>query len=90
MSTGNLYEWLQTPLGKYVIEREQQYLDEAVADIFGFNAMQISLPQCDFLRASRIPLRFTVAPDGCARISAIGEELPIATQSKDLVVLPHV
>ena len=90
MSTGNLYEWLQSPLGKYVLEREQQYLDEAVVDIFGFNAMQLGLGQCAFLRTSRIPLRFTVAPDGGANISALGEELPIATQSMDLVVLPHV
>ena len=38
--------------------------DGAVADVFGFNALQLGLPQYDFLRANRIPLHCRVAPPG--------------------------
>jgi SAM-dependent methyltransferase len=83
-------QWFTSPLGAYVLEREQQYCDEVVADIFGFNAMQIGLTQYDFLRASRIPLRFSLGPEPDARLRALEQALPVATQSMDLVVLPHV
>ena len=85
-----LTEWFQSPLGAYVMAREQAYFDEVVADIFGFNAMQFGLPAHDFLRASRMPLKFSVAPESGGILRATGEALPVATQSMDLVILPHV
>ena len=85
-----LTEWFQSPLGAYVMAREQAYFDEVVADIFGFNAMQFGLPAHDFLRASRMPLKFSVAPESGGILRAMGEALPVATQSMDLVILPHV
>ena len=39
-------------------------MDNAIADVFGFNALQLGLPQCDFLHASRIPLRQKAAEAG--------------------------
>jgi SAM-dependent methyltransferase len=122
MARSTLSEWFATPLGAYVLAREQAFCDEVVADIFGFNALQLGHPQLDFLRASRMPLRFavanepvalmpskkdqqvtairpadTVAPQaqtcterGPALVRGRGAELPVATQSMDLVLLPHV
>jgi len=52
-------EWFDTPLGKHLLFRERRYFDHAVSDVFGFNAVQVGLPQIDFLRNSRIPLRLT-------------------------------
>ena len=46
--------WLSTPLGEYLKEREQAYFDETVADIFGFHALQIGLPECPLLAQSRM------------------------------------
>jgi SAM-dependent methyltransferase len=86
----NLSDWFKTPLGAYVLEREQAYFDEVVADIFGFNALQYGLVEHDFLRANRMSLRLKVNPCEGADVRAHGEALPIATQSMDLVVLPHV
>jgi SAM-dependent methyltransferase len=86
----NLSDWFKTPLGAYVLEREQAYFDEVVADIFGFNALQYGLVEHDFLRANRMSLRLRVNPSEGAAVRAHGEALPIATQSMDLVVLPHV
>ena len=34
-----LAEWFATPLGRYLLEREQAQFDRTVADIFGFHAI---------------------------------------------------
>jgi SAM-dependent methyltransferase len=91
MPTANsLAEWLDTPQGRYLLAREQEYFDRSVTDIFGFNALQIGLPQHDFLRASRMPMRATAAPEIGAQVLAEFDELPIETGSLDLALLPHV
>ena len=86
----NVAEWLETPLGRYLVQREQHYFDEAVADIFGYNAFQVGMPEIDLLRASRIPLRVRVGPGGAVDMRADFRDLPIASSSADLVLLPHV
>lgn len=82
-------EWFATPLGQYLLGREQSYFDNAVADVFGYNAFQLGPPDIDFLRASRIPLRCRVNAAGAAGLRADFRDLPIASNSADLVVLPH-
>ncbi len=82
--------WLATPLGRYVLESELKYVDETVADVFGFNALQLGLPEHDFLRASRIPFKCRVAPAGPVGLRARFRDLPIASNSIDLLLLPHV
>ena len=89
-SANSLAEWLATPQGKYLLAREQEYFDRSVTDIFGFNALQVGLPQHDFLRASRMPLRFTAAGEVGAQILLQPEELPFESGSVDLAMLPHV
>jgi SAM-dependent methyltransferase len=56
MSIQGFEDWLNTPSGQYVLNWEQQKHDLLVADIFGFNAVQLSLPTHDFLRANSIDL----------------------------------
>jgi SAM-dependent methyltransferase len=95
-----LSEFLCSPPGRYVLDWEQQQLDAAVADIFGYHAMQLGLPEIDALRENRMQLRFCAADrqlpaganDGERRVAIINryEELPIATHSIDLVVMPHI
>lgn len=86
----NLHDWFKTPLGRYLLSREQTCVDRMVSDVFGFNALQIGLPQVDFLRASRIPFRFTVDAEGNVQLRSDPCNLPVASQSIDLLVLPHV
>ena len=83
-------QWFETTLGGYVLAREQAYLDETVSDIFGFNALQLGLPQHDLLRTSRIPLRLNLDVHQPARIISDFNHLPIASQSIDLALMPHV
>lgn len=88
-SADSLAAWLNTPQGKYLLAREHEYFDRSVADIFGFNALQLGLPQHDFLRASRMPLRMTAAPEIGAQVLVEFEELPFDPGSIDLALLPH-
>jgi SAM-dependent methyltransferase len=83
-------EWFATPLGQYLVAREQDYFDRAVADVFGYNAFQLGLVETDLLRASRIALRVRVDFAGAVQIRADVRDLPIASNSVDLVLLPHV
>ncbi|MBL8482809.1 MAG: class I SAM-dependent methyltransferase [Rhodocyclaceae bacterium] len=91
MSISAVREWLDTPLGGYAMEWEQARYDQAVVDIFGFNAVQIGLPEFDLLRANRMPLQLRCAATAADVQLALDEtQLPFAAQSIDLVVLPHV
>jgi SAM-dependent methyltransferase len=85
-----LSKWFHTPAGRYILDWEQGQFDSAVDDVFGFNAVQIGLPGIDFLRQSRIALKVRAGLDaGCTLVAENGR-LPLASQSIDLVVLPHV
>lgn len=95
-----LSEFLRSPAGQYVLDWEQLQLDTAVVDIFGYHALQLGLPDIDALRENRMPLRFCAAnrvPEapsstGHPKVTVINryEELPFATHSIDLVVMPHI
>jgi len=54
--------WLQTAPGRYLLGWEQQRLDQAVADLFGYHALQMGLPALDGLRANRMPHRWVASP----------------------------
>jgi len=81
---------MQTPLGRYLLERERAYIDRTVTDLFGYNALQIGFPEIDLLRANRMPLRATVDRATGAQLRADGAALPVVSASVDLVLLPHV
>ncbi|MGZ5596901.1 MAG: class I SAM-dependent methyltransferase [Usitatibacter sp.] len=89
MATNTLQDWFTTPLGQYLLEKEQAYLDDVTPDIFGFHALQLGLAEFDLLRESRIAHRVRVDASGHPGLYAKSHELPIATQSVDLVVMPH-
>src|SRR5258706_15674027 len=90
MATNSLQGWFEAPLGRYLLDKEREYLDDVTPDIFGFHALQLGLPDIDLLRATRIAHRMRVSHVGRPDVYAKGHELPFATQSIDLVVLPHV
>ena len=90
MSIPGLDEWLASPQGRYVVNWELARTDGVVSDIFGFNAVQLGLPAIDFLRANRIPLRQRVGDHGDVQLRCDLQQLPLASASVDLVVLPHV
>lgn len=88
----DLGSWLQTAPGRYLLAWEQQRLDLAVSDRFGFHALQLGMPMIEGLRANRMPYRWvaseTAGVPGAA-LTCDFDALPLANQSIDLVVLPH-
>lgn len=88
-----LQDWFESPAGAYLLAWEQQQFDTAVADIFGYHALQLGLPAFDALAANRMPHRWlaTVHGAGAARAAVLADyaALPFPEASLDLVVLPH-
>jgi SAM-dependent methyltransferase len=85
--------WLQTASGRCLLEWEQRCLDEAVADAFGFHALQLGLPEIVALRANRMPQRWLAdesSSDARVVLRCESDALPFPADSIDLVVLPHV
>ncbi|MDO5290296.1 MAG: methyltransferase domain-containing protein [Pseudomonadota bacterium] len=102
MST--LHDWFQTPPGQYVLAWERARFDAALADVFGYHALQIGLPDIDALAANRMPHRWLgvatppvagasaePAAPAAQRLALVTDAtaLPFASGSLDLVVLPH-
>jgi SAM-dependent methyltransferase len=90
MSIPDVESWLASPQGRYVLDWERPKVDHTIADVFGFNALQLGLPQCDLLAESRIALRRKVGPEGPVDVVADLAQLPFDSATIDLVVLPHV
>jgi SAM-dependent methyltransferase len=100
-----LQRWLETSPGEYLRAWEQQAFDAAVADAFGFHALQLGLPELTALRDNRMPHRWlataslpvlhgattetTVAGPNVVALHCDFEALPFPNSSIDLVVLPH-
>lgn len=90
MANQYLSEWLDSPQGRYLLAWEQACFDRRVADVFGYNALQVGLPEFDFLASSRIARHFACASRGPAQVINKTYALPFASSSLDLVILPHV
>jgi SAM-dependent methyltransferase len=86
----SLSGWLATPQGAYVLGWELVQFDSAVDDVFGYRAVQVGLPEVDFLRQNRIQFRFTLALEPGAALAADPLQMPLESQSVDLLALPHV
>ncbi|MBX3645371.1 MAG: methyltransferase domain-containing protein [Rubrivivax sp.] len=95
-----LASWLQTPPGQCLLHWEQQQIDQAVTDVFGYHALQLGLPQLQGLRSNRMPHRWLAAetvvdelahapPAATAALHCHFDALPFPNQSLDLVLLPH-
>jgi SAM-dependent methyltransferase len=97
-----LAQWLHSPVGRYLLEWEQRHLDTVVADLFGFHALQLGLPELDALRANRMPHRWVAdenpqlavdseapLPRAAVALRLDFDALPFDSASLDLVVLPH-
>lgn len=87
------HAWLATPLGAALLEVEQRVLADALADVFGFELLQVGEwgRGADLCAAARTQRRWHVAPhaSGVRAVRADFAALPIATGSVEAVLLPH-
>ena len=72
-----LTRWLQTPAGRYLLGWEQAHLDAAVADIFGYHALQLGLPELQALRSNRMPHRWVATESA----QCLAQAAPVADES---------
>lgn len=85
-------EWFDSALGARVLDCERRVMEKALAQLFGFFLVQVGHwgPKDCFLGSSRVATRAIVAPEGegvAARCDPA--ELPFASDSVDVIVLPH-
>jgi SAM-dependent methyltransferase len=91
----SLGPWLSTPAGQYLLGWEQAQVDAAVADVFGYHALQLGLPQLQALRANRMPHQWLAVahdsmgehpqPAGRAALTSLGaasKPLPEPSQAQ--------
>jgi len=83
-----ILSWLDTPIGAYLLAQERFVFDDVVSNIFGFNALQLGFLQADLLRNSRIPFALR-ASEAQGDFLCETQQLPISSNTMDLVLLPH-
>ena len=91
--------WFATPPGRYLLAWERARFDAAVANLFGYHALQLGLPELDTLRDNRMPHRWLALPEEMAgtpvapargvALVTHAAALPFGANSLDLLVLPH-
>lgn len=91
-----LRRWYKRPFGEHLDSLDQQQLDEILPNLFGYHIAQIGLTgERDLLRSSRISHHFVCdfLAEEClnqAGCKTAPECLPLASDSIDVLVLPHV
>jgi SAM-dependent methyltransferase len=95
-----LQRWYGSPLGQRLQQREKAVLDQVLPNLFGFHLLQVGQPAAgDLLSASRIvhrmvmeevgPLRGGAQQMGTERFRGRSEQLAVASDSIDVLLLPH-
>ena len=89
----NVHDWLQTPLGAALLQREVRVMEEALDGIFGEECLQLGVwgDQRTFTRFTRTQRCAVIADSPHGEPSAVGEyhRLPLDSDSIDVILLPH-
>lgn len=94
-SRAGLRRWYGEPLGRRLFEIEQRKLDAILPNLFGYHLLQVGcMVDEDMLGASRISHRIVVDVADGSSVAVIclqgqPDRLPVASDSVDVVVLPH-
>ena len=95
---GQLRAWFATPPGRRLLLAEMEQMGRVLPNLFGYHLLQVGLlGDVDMLSASRVRNRLILDVDGnpgtggaAASIRACADALPVASDSVDVVVLPHL
>jgi len=92
-----LQSWYRTDLGQLLASHEYAVLSEVLPNLFGYHLMQVGrLCDNDWLESSRILHRAVMdfqAPrvaSGDQRLFGVPDDLPLQSDSIDVLVLPHI
>ena len=96
MTRNELRAWYLHGAGSLLLEAELAQMDEVLQNLFGYHLLQIGRPHDkDLLASSRISHRIVLDDDiergdcSATLLRSALDELPIASDSIDVVVLPH-
>lgn len=82
-----LQQWLlHTPSGRETLRKERLFFMQNVNKIFGRNSLQIGLSDINLLHGNKIINHFTINVD----LQADLRFLPLASDSINLIICPHV
>ncbi len=92
-----LRQWYRTSLGVRLQQREQELIGQVLPNLFGYHLLQVGQPMdSDLLVSSRIKHRMVtdeVLPqygsEGAESYLSQNDQWPIASDSLDVVLLPH-
>jgi len=92
----NMDRWGLHPHGRYLLDIERHYLDEALPKFFGYHLLQVGGPVSEpYLDSSLI--NHHIRLDNVERndfegsaVNSLYDELPFSPDSIDVAVLPHV
>ena len=86
-------DWLQTGLGKALLQLEVRVVEEALDGVFGDQCLQLGLwgERRTFMRFTRTQRCSLIAESSIGKPCAIGNmhQLPVDSDSVDAVFLPH-
>jgi len=93
-----LSAWCQTCLGKNLLAAERTEIGKFLPDLFGYHIVQLgNLGSQDFLTNTKISHKIDllltnneVGDESAASARCVHYQLPIAAESMDVVVLPHL
>lgn len=92
-----LSNWFATAPGHELLQYEKRQLQQVLPGLFGYHIVQLGcLDDGSLIESSRIPHKVSVAIDAYnngnpdIRLICIGEALPLASDSVDVLLLPHV
>jgi SAM-dependent methyltransferase len=90
--------WYQTRLGGELLDAERQVLDQVLPNLFGYHLLQVGLPQVKLAESSRVSHCMMMdhtppaAPAAGVPLHCLygeAQALPLASDSLDVLVLPH-
>ena len=88
-----LHDWLATPLGQRLYQLECKLVGEAVAQVFGWQLLQIGIwgEDARLIADARTQRKSVLARQHGATVAvhSRADALPIASDSVDAVLLPH-
>ena len=82
--------WAKTPFGQYIVNWELAIIDQLAETVFGDIALQIGLPDVDFLRSSSIANQHHASHDAMTgQLVLEGTHWPVRDNEFDLIILAH-
>ena len=91
--------WYSSSLGQHLAENEKEILDKYLPDLFGYFLLQCGCPEVksegragNWLKSSRVSTKFCLDYELNQGVSfqSYFDQLPMKSDSLDIVILPHV